>query len=132
MCAMSMERGRPSRTLAVLGAALACAALVAWADLHAADDVQPVLLGLIVLPLVLGLALPRGALVWGAIVGLAVPTAELIALWSGYARPCSPSGTCDAPSLARALSTGVLLVPALIGAASGARLRGGTCWPLAR
>jgi len=117
------ERRHFPGSLIALGVALLGAALLAWGDLHAADDVQPVLLGLLLAEFALGLARPRGALLWGAILGLAVPVAELLALGTGYAHPCPPGRTCDAPTLAGALSTAVLLVPALLGAAGGAWLR---------
>lgn len=114
---------RARGTLVVLGVALACATLVAWGDLHAADDVQPVLLGLLLASFGLGLARPRGALLWGAIVGLAVPVAEIAALRLGYAHPCPPGRICDAPTLASALGTLVLLVPAVLAALGGGWLR---------
>jgi len=107
---------RPGRLLRWALLAL-CAAVVGWLDVHATDDVQPVVAALLVFGF--GFGAHRPARAWLAALALfaAVPLAEL---WADVAH-LHPAAIPPAPLY----ETVIALIPALLGAYAGAAVRWG-------
>ena len=83
---------------------------------------------LLVSSFLLGAIRPRHAWVWAIIIGLGVPLSSLLALRIGVAYPCRPGHpySCDPMTASNALSTFLMVVPALVSAYLGVLLRRGT------
>jgi hypothetical protein len=110
----------------VLVATLIASAL-GYLNLHN-DEVQVPLPLLLSSCFLLGWIHPRHAWVWAIIIGLGIPLSSLLALQIGVSYPCRPGHpySCEPMTDGTAVSTVVLVVPALISAYVGVRLRQGT------
>jgi hypothetical protein len=90
------------------------------------DDVQAPLAVLLLASFPFGFARPKRAWVWALIIGLGVPLSSLLSLKIGVFYPCRPGHrySCEgAGSVANALRTFLLLLPALASAYAGATAR---------
>ena len=92
--------------------ALVAGIFAGYTDLHN-DEVQAAVLVIVVSAFLLAAAVPRRALVIGAVIGLCVPAAHLYAIMTRLALPYETSFPW----------TFLALVPALVAAASGAAAR---------
>jgi hypothetical protein len=109
--------------------ALLIAVFLGYVNLHN-DEVQAPLLVLLLSSFLLGYTRPGQAWVWALIVGLGIPLSSLLALMIGVSYPCRPGHpySCEPMTTATALSTFVLVVPALLSAYLGVLLRRSTWW----
>jgi hypothetical protein len=109
--------------------AVLTAAFLGYVNLHN-DEVQEPLLILLFPTFLLGFIRPRRAWVWAIIVGLGVPLSSLLALKVGVFYPCRPAHpySCEPMTASTALSTFVLVAPALISAYLGVLLRESAWW----
>ncbi len=115
---------RPTRgSIAALVAAISASAFLGYVNLHN-DEVQAPLAILLGASFMLGLLRPRRAWLWAAIVALSIPVSSLISLKTGVYYPCRPGHpySCEPTTLSNAISTVVLLIPALISTYAGAFL----------
>lgn len=118
------EAGRSVMTVLV---AILTAASLGYVNLHN-DEVQAPLLIVLLSTFLLGSGSPRRAWVWAIIIALGVPLSSLLALKTGLVYPCRPGHpySCEPMTASTALSTFVLVVPALISAYLGVLLRQST------
>ncbi len=115
---------RPARgTFAALVAAVTVSAFLGYVNLHN-DEVQAPLAILLGASFLLGLLRPSHAWLWAGIVALSIPVSSLISLKTGVYYPCRPGHpySCEPPTFSNAISTIVLLVPALFSTYVGAFL----------
>jgi hypothetical protein len=112
------------RNLMMVSVAVLIAALLGYLNLHN-DEVQIPLLLLLLASFLLACMRPHRAWVWAIIIGLGVPLSSLLALKIGVSYPCrlGHSYSCEPMTISTALSTFVLLLPALISAYLGVLLR---------
>ena len=119
LAAFARGAGRQWGFLLALLVALLFAVWTGYTDTHN-DEVQAPLLLLLVATGSLGFAMPRRAWLWALLLGLSVPAAEYIALVVGYRVPCHPGYVCPPPTIASTAQTFIVLIPAFLGAYSGA------------
>ena len=114
-------RMRPTcGAFAALIAAVLVSALLGYVNLHN-DEVELPLAILLVTSFLLGLVRPRFAWLWAAIVALSIPVSSLLSLKIGVYYPRRPGHpySCEPTTLTNAISTSVLLVPALLSTCAG-------------
>lgn len=102
--------------------ALATGLLIGYVDLHN-DEVWAALILLLPVTFLFGLLDPPRAWQWALVVGVGLPLAYLVALLAGYTLPCHPGFECPTLNTITTLQTFMALVPAFVGAYSGAFLR---------
>lgn len=109
--------------------ALLIAAFLGYMNLHN-DEVQAPLLVLLLSSFLIGSFRPRWAWVWALIIGLGIPLSSLLALHIGVSYPCRPGHpySCEPMTVFNALSTFVLVVPALVSAYLGVLFHQSTWW----
>ena len=95
---------------------------IGYVDLHN-DEVWAALLLLLPITFAFGCLNPERAWQWALLIGMGIPLAYLLALFAGYTLPCHPGFECPTLNTITTLQTFMALVPALIGAYSGAGLR---------
>jgi hypothetical protein len=112
------------RPLARLGLLVLCAAVVGWLNLHTTDDVQPVAAALLVFGFGFGLHRPGRAWLYALALFAAVPLsgawADAASSYTGLAKP------------APLFESAVALIPAVLGACTGAAVGWGRPEPKAR
>jgi ABC-type multidrug transport system permease subunit len=104
--------------------ALAAGLLLGYVDLHN-DEVWVALILLLFVTFIFGLLNPHRAWQWALLASVGLPLAYLGALLAGYALPCHRGFECPTLNIITTLQTFMALVPAFIGAYSGAGLRWG-------
>lgn len=125
---MKILRSASGSTMTILAAILIAAAL-GYLNLHN-DEVQAPLLILLVSGFLLGYIRPQGAWAWAMIVGLWIPLSSLLALKIGVFYACRPGHpySCEPMTASTAVTTSVLVIPALICAYVGVLLRQSGWW----
>jgi hypothetical protein len=106
--------------------ALAAGLLIGYVDLRT-EEVWSGLTSLLLVVFIFGLLHPHQAWQWALLVGVGLPLAYLVALWIGYTLPCRPGFGCPTVNTITTLQTFKALVPAFVGAYSGAFLKWGLC-----
>lgn len=98
--------------------------LIGYIDLHN-DEVWTALILLLLVAFIFGLVSPQRAWQWALLVSLGISLAWIGALLVGYTLICHPGIGCPSLNTIITLQTFMALVPAFIGAYSGAGLRWG-------
>ena len=120
-----MARVRPpSSVLVPLLLALVISTSIGYLNLHN-DEILLPLSTLLLSTFMLGWLMPRHAWAWATIIALSVPVSSLLSLKIGVSYPCRPGHpySCEPTTLSAALSTFVLVLPALVSAYTGVLLR---------
>jgi len=115
-----MELGRRRTRLALVLLALMLSLTTGYVNMHNAE-VQAPMLCLLLSTVGLGIARPRSAWRWALMLGLAVPLSQALALVSHAAVPYPND-------VRHALSSAFVLIPAVLGAYTGAAIRW-VVWP---
>lgn len=112
--------GARNRQILAIPAAVLASSALGYLNLYN-DEVQLPLALLLVSTFVLGLLCPKRAWPGATIVALGIPASSLLSLKIGVFYPCRPGHpySCEPTTLTSALSTAVLLVPALASAYVG-------------
>lgn len=101
---------------------LAAGLLIGYVDLHN-DEVWTALILLLLVTFIFGLLDSQRAWQWALLAGVGLPLVYLAALLAGSTLPCRTGFECPSLNTITTLQTFMALVPAFVGAYSGAFLR---------